>query len=143
MHTHTLNGVLACSLLLGWMLACGGSQTTPPQAEAAAATHAPPPPAAPVTWRTVANWSGSGMKETESFTVASREWRVVWSSKAGDTPGLLQIYVYNDQDELVSLAANQMGAGKDVSHVRSGPGRHYLKINSANVTWAVVVEDQR
>ena len=43
----------------------------------------------------------------------------------------------------MTLAANKQGTGEDVSYVRSGPGRHYLKINSGNVEWEVTVEDQR
>ncbi len=97
-----------------------------------------------VEWRSVKTWTGSGIKETEGFDIQSREWRVSWETKneAFAGAGIFQIYVHNDKDELVSLAANKQGTGKDVSYVR-GKGRFYLKINSGNVDWSVTVEDQR
>lgn len=55
--------------------------------------------------------------------------------------GILQIYVHNEKDELVSLAANTNKPGSDTSYVR-GKGRFYLKINSGNCKWKVTVEDQ-
>jgi hypothetical protein len=35
---------------------------------------------------------------------------------------------------MVALAANKQGPGSDESYVRSGSGRHYLMINSGNIT---------
>jgi hypothetical protein len=92
----------------------------------------------------VKTWKGSGAKDTESFDVRSREWRITWetSNEPFANAGIFQIYVHNDKDELVSLAANKQGTGSDTSYVR-GRGRFYLKINSANVDWSVIVEDQR
>ena len=130
-----------------------GAPDDAPQTDVAArrelSSTATTAPSAPVRtapqWTQVANWSGSGMKETESFAVANREWRVRW--KSGNEPlanaGLLQLYVYNQDGQLVSLAANQQGAGEDVSYVRAPPGRYYIKINSANIDWDISVEDQR
>lgn len=120
--------------------------TTNTATPAPAATLTPLPTAQAVqqqTWQRVAHWSGSGMKETESFSVASREWRISWSTKNEQVSGILQIYVHNDAGRMVSLAANVQGAKSDVSYVRSGPGKHYLQINSANVDWDITVEDQR
>jgi len=97
---------------------------------------------APSGWRVVKSWTGSGIKQTESFRIASREWRISWTTKNEKVAGLLQIFVYTDSGELVTLAANQQGAGSDVSYVRNTPGRYYLAINSANVDWTVTVEDQ-
>lgn len=95
-------------------------------------------------WRTVASWKGEGIKDTETFSVQSREWRITWETKNEKMAGasIIQIYVYNEKDELVTLAANKQGVGKDTSYVR-GQGKFYLKINSANVEWSVLVEDQR
>jgi hypothetical protein len=96
-------------------------------------------------WWKIKNWQGSGTKETESFSVNSREWRISWQTQnepfAG--AGIFQIYVYNEGGEMLSVAANKQGIGQDVSYVRAKPGRFYLQINSANVDWSVVVEDQR
>ena len=95
-------------------------------------------------WHVVKRWSGNGIKTTESFEIENREWRINWETKnepfAG--AGIIQIYVYDDSDNLVTLAANKQGTGSDTSYVRGKPGRYYLTINSGNVDWSVSVEDQ-
>lgn len=95
-------------------------------------------------WTTVKTWSGEGTKERETFSVRSREWRINWktSGEKFEGAGIFQIYVHSEDGALVSLAANKQGVGEDTSYVRSA-GRHYLKINSANVHWRVEVQDQR
>jgi hypothetical protein len=96
-------------------------------------------------WHTVRSWAGEGIRETESFHVASREWRVTWKSSGEPFPGagILQIYVHRADGTLVTLAANKQGPGSDTSYVRDAPGQFYLSINSANTKWHVLVEDQR
>jgi hypothetical protein len=95
-------------------------------------------------WREVASWTGSGIKETETFDVQSHEWRIRWTAanEAFQGAGILQIMVYEGDGALKTLAANKQGVGEDVSYVR-GDGPHYLMINSGNVDWTVIVEDQR
>ena len=81
------------------------------------------------------NWSGNGAKQTESFDVPVREWKVRWSN-TGD--GNFAVHVFNDQDEQVELIGNIIGSGHDVSFVHAPPGRFYLKITGDN--WSVSVE---
>jgi hypothetical protein len=94
-------------------------------------------------WRELASWEGSGTKQTESFEVHDGEWRISWKTRneALAGAGIFQIYVHNDRGELVSLAANKQGTGRDTSYVR-GKGRYYLMINSGNVEWSVAVEQR-
>ena len=40
-------------------------------------------------------------------------------------------------------ALTYTGNGSDETYLRSGPGDHYLEIQSANVNWEIVVESQR
>ncbi len=97
-------------------------------------------------WQTIADWFGSGIKQTESFSTGSRQWRIYWRTKNASSrrAGVLQIFVHRtDTDAVVATAANVQGAGSDVSYVRAPIGRFYLSINSANVNWLVRVEDQR
>jgi hypothetical protein len=113
-------------------------------AAAACGTREPAPES--LEWQTVVDWAGSGIKQTESFTTGSREWRIYWKSGNEALPGagLLQLTVHQaDSDAVVSVAANRQGAGSDVSYVRAPAGRYYLAINSANLDWLVRVEDQR
>ena len=51
-------------------------QTPPPDPTARRTEPAPSSPS----WRAVKSWGGNGIKETETFSVASREWRIKWES---------------------------------------------------------------
>lgn len=96
----------------------------------------------PAEWRRVKEWSGSGMKQTETFSVAGDEWRINWASKPDNPASIFAIYVYDEHGKVVNLAANVTGEGSDLSYIRS-KGRHfYLQISAANTNWAVIVEDQ-
>jgi hypothetical protein len=94
-------------------------------------------------WRLVNDWHGSGIKQTETFNVASSEWIVEWqtSNEPFKGAGILQIYVHDESGTLVTLAANTQRLGVDKSYVRSPPGRYYLTISGANLDWDIVVED--
>ena len=108
------------------------------------ATQAPPPERAPE-WTEVLSRSGEGIIQTQSFDVASREWRVTWVTRNEpfENAGIFQIMVHDaETDELITLAANLQGVGGDTSYVRSPPGRYYLGVNSGNVEWEITVEDQ-
>jgi hypothetical protein len=117
----------------------------PTTAVSSPSTTTPSSPDRSPTWRVVAEWDGNGMKETETFSVASREWRIKWRSSNEPFPnaGVLTIVVHDSTGDMVSMAANKQGPGEDVSYVRSGPGTHYLQISSANIDWHITVEDQR
>jgi hypothetical protein len=131
----------AVALIVVYASACGGSKSTSGAAVDKTAALDPAPE-----WQTVQDWSGSGIKQTESFTTGSREWRIYWKTRNEPfaRAGILQITVHQaDNDAVVTTAANKQGIGSDVSYVRSPPGRYYLAINSANVDWLVRVEDQR
>jgi hypothetical protein len=109
----------------------------------ACASPEPAIPEQPRTWRPVASWTGSGIKESETFAISEPEWRIRWATSnerlAG--AGILQIMVHNaDTKQLITLAANKQGIGDDVSYVRSGPGRFYVVMNSGNVDWSVTAE---
>lgn len=144
----TLAVILTASVVGILILAVALEVTDPSAARGKSTVSAPPastPKRATPTWQVVKRWTGSGIKETETFSVASREWRISWtaSNEAFAGAGILQVYVHNERGEMVSLAANKQGTGGDISYVRAPPGRFYLTINSGNVNWDVTVEDQR
>ena len=102
-------------------------------------------PAVSRSWKEVGRWSGAGQKQTESFEVASGEWRISYkTTTAVSGVTLFQIYVYDAAtQQLVAVAANRAEAGSETSSVQGhGGGRFYLMINTAN-NWSVAVEDQR
>jgi ketosteroid isomerase-like protein len=96
----------------------------------------------PKQWSRTNSWSGGGMKQTETFYVPEREWRILWktSNEVLKNAGILQIYVYTASGNLVTLCANRQGEGQDISYVRGEPGEYYLQINSGNLDWDVAVE---
>jgi hypothetical protein len=113
------------------------NNNTPPPAKKSS-----PPDTSAAAWNVIKSWSGSGIKETEFFSVGSTEWRISWSSRNEARPGtgLLQVYVKDANGKVVSIAANKQGPGQDVSYIHSPSGRYYVMINSANIDWAVRVE---
>jgi|GEM_PF-2780265 len=79
----------------------------------------------------VVGWSGNSIKNTETFHVSSDEWKLTWDTKPGEYgPMNFQIYVYNSDGTLKSVAANVIGESLDYSIIR-GSGDYYLSINTA------------
>ncbi len=72
----------------------------------------------------IANFSGSGGKNTRPFTVPSG-WEIQWDAK-GD---IFQIYLYKADGSLVGVPANQQGAGTGNSYQAKG-GKYYLQVNA-------------
>ena len=95
-------------------------------------------------WNVVKEWTGTGSKASESFQVASKEWRVTWSSTAeGDGIGSsFGILVFTEDKKIVGSATGRVGQS-DVTYVHQGPGRFYVEVTAAHVNWTVTVEDDK
>lgn len=79
----------------------------------------------------IASWSGSSTKNTETFHVPSKEWKLSWNTQPGKYGDMnFQIYVYNSDGSLKNVAANVIGKSSDSSIIR-GSGDYYLMINTA------------
>ena len=95
------------------------------------------------TWHEVISFSGNGIKNTETFTIPSKEWRISWetlpmhSEYLGSVDMNFQIYVYKEDETLKGVAANVIGADKDSSIMR-GAGDYYLMINTAQPYYIVI-----
>jgi hypothetical protein len=105
---------------------------------AAEETKQPGIPSSP--WREVMSWKGVGVMNTELFQIVGKQWRINWESK-GDVANLLQIFIYDEDNELVNLTANAVGSASDTSYVHN-KGTYYLTINAANSEWSVSVEEE-
>jgi hypothetical protein len=93
-------------------------------------------------WRAVRSFTGSSIKNTESFTISGDEWRISWVTRPGEYGEMnFQIYVYNADGSLKDIAANVIGAGEDSTVIR-GSGTYYLQFNSGQ-PYSVVVEEYR
>ena len=79
----------------------------------------------------IASWSGSSTKNTETFHIPSKEWKLSWNTQPGKHGDMnFQIYVYNLDGSLKNVAANVIGESSDYSIIR-GSGDYYLMINTA------------
>jgi hypothetical protein len=100
-------------------------------------SNAVPTPYVP---HTVAEWSGSGIKNTETFHITSDTWYVGWATKPGQYGNMnFQICIYNADGSLKGIAANVIGASNDQTVMR-GSGDYYLEINSGQ-PYDVVVQE--
>jgi hypothetical protein len=98
----------------------------------------------PLPWHEVRRWTGDSTKQTESFDIASSEWRIAWTTKSHvGGPGVFSIEAYSSSGERIAGVANLSREGSDISYVRSRPGRYYLSITNAAMEYVVRVEDQR
>jgi hypothetical protein len=110
-----------------------------------AANNAPPlvqegsPPDAGKVWAVTKTWQGTGLKETEMFTVTGH-WRVDWLFSPSSPTSVFQVFIYaSDGRTLMQMAANSHG-GSDTSFW-AGPGTFFLRINASGGDWKVGVQD--
>jgi hypothetical protein len=128
--------------ITGIILIAGVSifQTSP------ASPGAGPAPVAPVAWHPVATWSGDDFERTDTFQIASREWRVEWrTNDVDEEANYFSVWAYNadgTRETMVTSIANSDATG-DVARLNEGPGPFYLEINPQGVAWTVTVEEQR
>src|SRR5256712_2029849 len=99
------------------------------------ASNAPPlvqeasAPDAGKVWAVTKIWQGTGVRETEMFTVTGH-WRVDWLFSPASSTGVFQVFIYaSDGRTLMNMAANSKG-GSDTSFW-AGPGTYFLRINSS------------
>lgn len=91
-------------------------------------------------WREVAKWSGSAIKNTETFHISSDQWVISWRTEPGKFGDMnFQIYVHKESGELVTVAANVIGENEDYSVMR-GRGDYYLQINTAQIYSIIILE---
>lgn len=97
----TLGVGVGCVVLLIALVMIGGGlanvsqtpkATTPPLASGPTST---PPVTANKAWVIVKQWNGSGIKDTEKFTVGS-EWRIDWDFTPGQFAGIIQILIHDE-----------------------------------------------
>jgi hypothetical protein len=110
-----------------------------PPVRVAAPKPSPPPV---VKWRTVLKADGVGNKRTPTFLITADEWAVAWDTGPGAHGlGAFAIWIHPVDGGMQKLAANLIGANRDITHER-GDGRYYLEID-ATQPYAVVVQEYR
>lgn len=92
--------------------------------------------------RKIGSWKGTGIKNTEPFTITKVPWIIAWGNRSSQYGGILQIFVYRTNGELVNLVANTMQDESDISYIYE-KGSFYLNINAANTNWVVEVHETK
>ena len=92
----------------------------------------------------VQTFTGSGIKETQPFTVTSDTWRLRYdfeSTTPDQQSSSFDMSVYKTGNTIPESVITLERPGSDTSYVNAGAGTYYLSIGSANATWTVTVED--
>lgn len=81
-------------------------------------------------WYEIMRFQGEGIKDTETFTIPSNEWRISYDTKPTEYgESIFAVFVYTSDGKMVGMVGNVVGVKKDSSILR-GVGDYYLSINS-------------
>ena len=106
-----------------------------------------PPPAREVSiWHKVGSWSGRGNIQTETFTSDTGAFRVTWETRNETAPGAGRLYAVfrsGDSGREIMDAVKTQGPGRGIEYVSAErPRWYYLSVDSANVDWAITVDEE-
>jgi len=139
--------ILIPIMLTVMLIGCGETMPSPAVPAEEQIPLTPEPEKSPpqqIEPQVIKEWSGTGIKTTEPFTIKEQPWIIQWEHEPvimeGQSMGILQIMVYETKnpDIPITLAANSMEKGSDISYIYE-TGEFYLTINAANTNWSVKV----
>ncbi len=111
----------------------------------ASCSPSPPPPAEKtIIWERAGSWSGRGDVETNSFPGASGYLRFTWETTNETKPGEGRFKLMlgsSISGRVIQAVVDTTGAKRDVAYVSEEARTFYLKIESANVDWKVIVDE--
>ena len=113
---------------------------------AAACGSEPHPAPAPevAAWRIIGTWSGHGNAQLETFPIERWDWRIKWQT-TDEKPagaGTFHATVHSaDSGRMIVDLVDARGEGHDTVDISEQPHRFYLVVVSANVDWALTVEE--
>jgi hypothetical protein len=90
-------------------------------------------------WAVAKMWQGSGVYDTEAFTVGDH-WRVDWVFSQTQSLGQLQVYIYSADGKLLNIATNVQRSDSNTTFW-AGPGTYLLKVNASGGDWKLDVQD--
>jgi hypothetical protein len=97
-----------------------------------------------VGWRPIAQFSGRGDSQTESFDISSTQWRIKWQTKgaASPTAGTFHVVVHSAVSGRPLMdAVNRHGNGSGIAYVTDDPRLYHLVIESSGLDWSVQVQE--
>jgi hypothetical protein len=92
----------------------------------------------------VQTFTGTGIKETQPFTVTSDTWRLRYDFESNTPDQQFSSFdriVYKTSNTIPESVMTLERPGSDTSYVNAGAGTYYLSIGSANAPWTVRVEE--
>jgi hypothetical protein len=97
-----------------------------------------------ILWKPIAQWSGHGRMQSDSFEMETTGWRIKWDthnpkdSKAGD----FRIDVHSAiSGRPLQTAVEHHGDGEDIAYVDEDPRVFFLVIDSKDLNWSITVEE--
>jgi len=131
--------ILGASLLnLVEMRIAQPSATAPAVAQTAVMSEVAPADAGK-TWAVVKMWQGTGIRDTEAFTVGDH-WRVDWVFNQTQPVGQMQVFIYGADGRLLNIATNIQRTDANTTFWL-GPGSYVLKVISSGGDWKLDVQD--
>jgi hypothetical protein len=111
----------------------------------ASCSQPPPKPAEQtIIWERAGSWSGRGDVETNSFPSSSGYLRFTWETGNETKPGegrFKLILGSSISGRLIMTVVDHKGAGRDVAYISEEARTFYIKVESANENWKVVVDE--
>lgn len=111
-----------------------------------ACNSAPAKPEIPlVGWRHIADFSGRGSTQTESFNIESTQWRIKWETKGDTAPstGTLLLMVNSAvSGRPIALGVEHNGNGKGIAYITEDPRFYYLVVTSNNLDWSFSIDEE-
>jgi len=108
--------------------------------EVAAAKTAPQ-----MIWRAVGTWSGSGNRQTESFTSDTGALRVKWETTSAGTSAAAGAFRLTAHSAISGRVLQQVveaqGTGFGTDYVSQDPHVFYMSVESAGIDWTFSVEE--
>jgi hypothetical protein len=95
-------------------------------------------------WEQAGSWSVRGDLETNSFPSSSGYLRFTWETTNETAPGEGRFKLFlgsSISGRLIQVVVDSKGAGRDVAYVSEEPRTFYLKVESANEDWKVIVDE--
>ena len=96
-------------------------------------------------WRAVGSWSGSGNRQTESFTSDTGALRVKWETMSAGTSAIAGAFRLTAHSAISGRVLQQVveaqGTGSGTDYVSQDPHVFYMSVESAGVDWKFSVEE--
>jgi len=86
----------------------------------------------------IKEWSGTGIKKTEPFTINHSPWAISWVNAPESKLNIFQLYIYGVNNSYIDVAVNSMNKETDITYIYQ-TGTFYLQTNAVFTKWIIEV----